>query len=68
VSDELRAKYQFDYSQAKPNRFAATLKKGERLEVALAWYDQWPWKLVWPAIVSVITTLIVYAIKSSGSK
>ena len=33
MSDELRAEYQFDYSQAKPNRFAATLKKGGRLVV-----------------------------------
>ncbi len=34
------------------------------------WYDRWPWKLVWPAVVSVITalvtTLIVQAIKGSG--
>ena len=29
MSDELRAEYQFDYRQAKPNRFAAALKKGE---------------------------------------
>jgi len=34
----------------------------------MPWYDQWPWKLVWPAIVSVITTLLVYAIKGSGVK
>ena len=33
MSDELRAEYQFDYSQAKPNRFASTLKKGGRLVV-----------------------------------
>ena len=37
-----------------------------------AWHDRWPWKLVWPAIVSVVTTLtttlILYAIKGSGSK
>jgi hypothetical protein len=33
VSDELRAEYQFDYSKAKPNRFAATMKKGGRLVV-----------------------------------
>jgi hypothetical protein len=33
MSDELREEYQFDYSQAKPNRFAAALKKGGRLVV-----------------------------------
>ena len=33
MSDELRPEYQFDYSQAKPNRFAANLKKGGRLVV-----------------------------------
>ena len=33
MSDELRDEYQFDYSKAKPNRFAATLKKGGRLVV-----------------------------------
>ena len=33
MSDELRDEYQFDYRQAKPNRFAATLKKGGRLVV-----------------------------------
>ena len=22
------------------------------------WYDSWPWKLVWPAVLSVITALI----------
>ena len=31
--DELRAEYDFDYSKAKPNRFAASLKKGGRLVV-----------------------------------
>jgi hypothetical protein len=31
--DELRAEYQFDYRQAKPNRFAAGLQKGGRLVV-----------------------------------
>jgi hypothetical protein len=41
MSDELRDEYQFDYRQAKPNRFAAALKKGGRLvvldpEVAIA--------------------------------
>jgi hypothetical protein len=30
VSDELRDEYQFDFRQAKPNRFAAALKKGGR--------------------------------------
>ncbi len=33
MSDELRDEYQFDYRQAKPNRFAAALKKGGRLVV-----------------------------------
>lgn len=31
--DELRDDYQFDYSQAKPNRFASNLPKGGRLVV-----------------------------------
>lgn len=31
--DDLRDEYQFDYQQAKPNRFAANLKKGGRLIV-----------------------------------
>ncbi len=33
MSDELRDEYQFDYRQAKPNRFAAAMKKGGRLIV-----------------------------------
>jgi hypothetical protein len=33
MSDELRPEYQFDYRQAKPNRFAAGLKQGGRLVV-----------------------------------
>jgi len=33
MADELREDYQFDYSKAKPNRFAAALKKGGRLVV-----------------------------------
>ena len=33
MSDELRDEYRFDYSQAKPNRFAASLPKGGRLTV-----------------------------------
>lgn len=33
MADELRGEYQFDYRQAKPNRFAAALKKGGRLVV-----------------------------------
>jgi hypothetical protein len=33
MSDELRSEYEFDYRQAKPNRFAAGLKKGGRLVV-----------------------------------
>lgn len=33
MSDELRDEYQFDYRQAKPNRFAAAVKKGGRLVV-----------------------------------
>ena len=44
MSDELRGEYQFDYRQAKPNRFAAALRKGGRLvvldpEVAAAFQD-----------------------------
>ena len=31
--DELRDEYQFDYSKAKPNRFAAKLVSGGRLVV-----------------------------------
>lgn len=33
MSDELRAEYQFNYTEARPNRFAAALKKGGRLVV-----------------------------------
>ena len=33
MADELRDEYEFDYGQAKPNRFAAKLKKGGRLVV-----------------------------------
>jgi hypothetical protein len=33
MSDELRSEYEFDYRQAKPNRFATGLKKGSRLVV-----------------------------------
>lgn len=33
MSEELRDEYQFDYSQAKKNRFAAGMKKGGRLVV-----------------------------------
>ena len=33
MSEELRDEYEFDYRQAKPNRFAAALKKGGRLVV-----------------------------------
>jgi hypothetical protein len=33
MNDELRPEYQFDYSKAKPNRFAAGLKKGGRVVV-----------------------------------
>jgi hypothetical protein len=33
MSDELRDEYKFDYRTAKPNRFAARLKKGGRLVV-----------------------------------
>lgn len=44
MSDELRDEYAFDYRQAKPNRFAAPLKKGGRLvvlepEVAAAFHQ-----------------------------
>ncbi len=34
ASDELRDEYRFDYSKAKPNRFASRVDKG-RLVVAL---------------------------------
>ena len=33
MSDELKAEYQFDYRQAKPNRFANGMQKGGRLIV-----------------------------------
>ena len=33
MNDELRDEYKFDYSQAKPNRFAIRLQKGGRLVV-----------------------------------
>ena len=33
MSDDLRDEYQFDYRQAKPNRFAAALRRGGRLVV-----------------------------------
>jgi hypothetical protein len=29
------------------------------------WYDQWPVKLLWPALVSVGTTLVTYFIMSA---
>jgi hypothetical protein len=33
MSDELRPEYEFDYRQAKPNRFAAGWKPGGRIVV-----------------------------------
>jgi hypothetical protein len=33
MSDELRSEYEFDYRQAKPNRFAEGLKQGGRMVV-----------------------------------
>lgn len=33
MSDDLRDEYPLDYSKARPNRFAAALKKGGRLVV-----------------------------------
>ena len=44
MNDELKDEYQFDYRQAKPNRFAAAVKKGGRLvvldpEVAAAFHE-----------------------------
>jgi hypothetical protein len=33
MNDELRPEYEFDYRQAKPNRFAAGLKQGGRIVV-----------------------------------
>jgi hypothetical protein len=43
-NDDLRPEYDFDYRLAKPNRFAAKLKKGGRLvvlepEVAAVFHD-----------------------------
>jgi hypothetical protein len=45
VSEDLRDEYQFDYRQAKPNRFAAAVRKGGRLveldpDVAAAFADE----------------------------
>lgn len=31
MTDQLRKEYRFDYSKARPNRFAAGLKQGGRL-------------------------------------
>ena len=33
MSEELRAVYEFDYTQAKPNRFAQSMQQGGRLVV-----------------------------------
>jgi hypothetical protein len=33
MNDDLRPEYEFDYRQAKPNRFAAGLKPGGRIVV-----------------------------------
>ena len=33
MNDELKPEYEFDYQQAKPNRFAAKMQKGGRLVV-----------------------------------
>ena len=33
MTEDLHDKYEFDYSQAKPNRFASCMKKGGRLVV-----------------------------------
>jgi hypothetical protein len=33
MNDDLRPEYRFDYRKAKPNRFAAKLKKGGKLIV-----------------------------------
>ena len=33
MNDELRPEYEFDYRQAKPNRFASDLKPGGRIVV-----------------------------------
>ncbi len=33
MGDELRDEYEFDYSNAKPNRFAARMKQGVRAVV-----------------------------------
>ncbi len=33
MSDELRPEYEFDYREAKPNRFATDLKPGGRIVI-----------------------------------
>lgn len=45
MSDELREEYQFDYRQAKPNRFAAVVRAGGRIirldpDMAAAFADE----------------------------
>ena len=56
MNDDLRAEYSFDYSTAKPNRFAKGLQRGGRLivldpEMAAAFPDS---KLVNEALRSVL--------------
>ncbi len=56
MADELREKYEFDYSLAKPNRFASTLTKGGRLvvldpEVAAAFAGSEPVNAVLKALL-----------------
>ena len=61
MSDELRDEYQFDYKQAKPNRFASKLQKGGRLvvldpEVAAAFDDSEAVNAVLKALLKTMKT------------
>ena len=61
VSNDLRSEYAFDYSKAKPNRFAANLKKGGALvvlepEVAAVFHRSEDVNAVLRAIVQTMST------------
>ncbi|MSU76935.1 MAG: hypothetical protein EXS16_02450 [Gemmataceae bacterium] len=61
MADELREEYEFDYSQAKPNRFASKLTKGGRLvvldpEVAAAFAGSEPVNAVLRALLQTMPT------------
>ncbi|MDZ4659472.1 MAG: hypothetical protein SH868_18025 [Bythopirellula sp.] len=63
MNDDLRPEYGFDYSQAKPNRFAAGLKPGGRIvvldpEVAEVFHNS--------EDVNVFLRAVVQAMPSSG--